>query len=304
MARDWKATLRSWVKPPSDNEDAKRNTTESEIKKALSASARLKNVQYKVYAKGSYANNTNVRLDYDVDIAVECTEFCYHDIEGAAKAKKDKVDASFRPYGKAYRPKDFKGDVEAALVDAYGRAAVSRGNMALRVRERKTTLPADVVPCCTYILVSDIDPSGNLTSRHGARLHPDKGPHINNWAQQQYDRGVTKNNATGFRYKFMVRALKRLENELVSERLLPNELPSFFIECLVFNVTDDAFQHKTYVQDMREVLRQIFNSTLKEETCHEWVEANYMKYLFRPSQPWTFEQAHTLAAKAWAYMGY
>jgi hypothetical protein len=303
MARDWEATLRAWVKPPSDHEDSKRNKTEEEIKKALRASSRLKAVDYKVNAKGSYANNTNVRLDYDVDIAVECTEFCYHDIEGKAKSKKDEVDATFHPYKKAYGPKEFKADVEAALVAAYGRSAVTRGNMALRVREQKTTLPADVVPCCGYILVSDVDSRGNLTSRRGTRLHPDKGSYINNWPQQQYDKGVAKNETTGHRFKFMVRALKRLENELVKEGLL-DELPSFFVECLVFNVSDDAFQHKTYVADMREVLRQIFNSTQKEEKCSEWVEVNDIKYLFRSGQSWTYQQAHALADKAWDYMGF
>jgi hypothetical protein len=303
MARDWEATLRSWKDPPSNNEDAKRNKTEAEIKKALAGSSRLQDVQYRVYAKGSYANNTNVRLDYDVDIAVECTEFSYHDVEGGAQAKKDQIDASFSPYAKPYGPKDFKADVEAALVDSYGRTAVTRGNMALRVREKKTTLPADVVPCCIYFLVSDIDSRGNLTSRRGTRLHPDKGFYINNWPQQQYDQGVAKNEATGHRYKFMVRALKHLENELVIQGLL-KELPSFFLECLVFNASNDAFQHNTYVSDMREVLRQIFNSTPNEVQCTKWVEANYMKYLFYSNQPWTYQQAHTLAEKAWDYMGY
>ena len=88
MAKDWEATLRAWVKSPSDAEDAKRDKTQTEIKQALASSAHLKGVGYKLYAKGSYANNTNVRLDYDVDIAVdiavECTDFYYHDETGAA----------------------------------------------------------------------------------------------------------------------------------------------------------------------------------------------------------------------------
>ena len=42
VARDWEVTLRSWVKPPSDNEDAKRNETEAEIKEALRASEERK----------------------------------------------------------------------------------------------------------------------------------------------------------------------------------------------------------------------------------------------------------------------
>jgi len=32
---------------------------------------------FSVYAKGSYANNTNVKSDSDVDIVVECSDACY-----------------------------------------------------------------------------------------------------------------------------------------------------------------------------------------------------------------------------------
>ena len=301
----WEDTLRSWVKPPSDNEDAKRDKTQDQIKKALSASTRLRDVGYRVYPKGSYANNTNVRLDYDVDIAVECTEFCFHEVSPSVPPVDEMaIDAKFTPYGKDYGLVPLKADVEAALVDYFGRTAVTRGNLALRVREKKTTLPADVVPCCGFQLVTGIDRSGHLSALHGTRLQPDKGSLITNWPQQQLENGTAKNNATNYRYKYMVRALKRLENLLVKEGELPTELPSFLIECLVYNVPNDQFGHTKYVDEMRAVLTMIFNATLAKEKCSDWVEANGRKCLFHPSEPWTFEQAHALADKAWNRMGF
>src|SRR5207248_1568316 len=114
------------------------------------------------------------------------------------------------------------------------------------------------------------------------------------WPQQQYECGVRKNTATGRRYKRMVRALKRIENELVKAGLL-KELPSFFMECLVYNVPNSEFGHQTYSQDMREVLATIFNQTLTAEACSEWVEASECKWLFHPSQGWNWRQAHELA---------
>jgi hypothetical protein len=303
MKQDWEATLREWVKRPSDYEDSKRNKTEEEIRAALGASSLLKPIGYKVYAKGSYANNTNVRLDYDVDIAVECTEFYYHDQTGAAAdVKKAAVDAKFAAYKGGYTRGQFKDDVETALVDYYGRSAITRGNIAMRIREKKTTLPADVVPCFEYHFIYDIDFWGNLKYNQGTRIYPDKGAHIHNWPKQQYANGVAKNDSTARRFKRMVRALKRLENELVKKGLLPAELPSFLMECLVYNVPNDKFNHKTYVADMREVLAYIFNQTQKYELCSEWLEVSERKYLFRPSQTWTWQQAHSLADKAWDYM--
>ncbi len=183
-----------------------------EIKAALKASSNLKSVGYKVYAKGSYANNTNVRLDYDVDIALECTDFYYHDEVGAAAdVKKAAVEKKFGAYKGGYTRDEFKNDVEQALVDCYGRSAVKRGNMAMRVREKKTTLPADVVPCFEYHYIYDVNSIGDVQFHKGTRIYPASDSHIHNWPEQQYERGVTKNDATGRRYKRMVRALKRLE---------------------------------------------------------------------------------------------
>lgn len=101
----------------------------------------------------------------------------------------------------------------------------------------------------------------------------------------------------------MVRALKRLENELVNAGLL-DELPSFFMECLVYNVPDDDFNHSTYVGDMRAVLATIFNETLSNDRCSDWLEVSERKYLFHSTQPWTRNQAHDLAGRAWDYMGF
>lgn len=304
MERDWEDTLRSWVRPPSDNEDRKRNKTEEEIKKALGTSSRLKSVGYKVYAKGSYANNTNVRLDYDVDVAVECSDFYYHELIGTANdVKRAAVEKKLIAYNGGYTISQFKNDVEQALVDCYGRDAVKRGNMAMRVRKNKTTLPADVVPCFDFRHIYDVDWFGNIQFHKGTLIYPDKGSYVLNWPKQQYDMGVAKNNATKRRYKRMVRALKRLENELVKARQI-DELPSFLMECLVYNVPNSNFNHSKYVTDMREVLATIFNDTLSEEKCSKWLEVSERKYLFHSSQPWTYKQAHDLADKAWNYMGF
>jgi hypothetical protein len=307
MPTDWEAILRSWVKPPSDHEDSKRGKTEDEIKTALNASALLKPVTFKVYAKGSYANKTNVRLDYDVDIAVECTNFFYYDHidrTGAAVSltKAAAMQEQITPYKGGYTSLQFKSNVEQALADYYGRSAVQRGNMAMRVREKKTTLPADVVPCFEYHLNYDTDSGGNLIYYKGTRVYPDNGSHIHNWPEQQRVNGISKNDATGRRYKRMVRALKRIENELAKAGTI-GELPSFLMECLVYNCPNSDFNHGTYIADMREVLATIYNATLTAESCNEWLEVSGRKYLFRTSQSWTRQQAHELAGRAWTYMG-
>jgi hypothetical protein len=302
-ATDWEALLRAWVKPSSDYEEGKRDKTEQQIREALSTSPRLKQVGFKVYTKGSYANRTNVRLDYDVDIAVECTDFFFWDTTGAAADVRKMAEARTQTYTKDYTTSDFKNDVERALVAYYGQSAVTRGNLAMRVREAKTTLPADVVPCFEYHGVYGVDAYGNPVYHKGTRLYPDEGDYIHNWSAQQLECGNAKNDVTKRRYKRMVRALKRLENFLVTQGVM-EQLPSFFMECLVYNVPNEYFNRDTYVADMRGVIATIFNATQTEDLCKQWVEVSERKYLFHPSQGWNRGQAHSLASKAWDIMGF
>ncbi len=58
-----------------------------------------------------------------------------------------------------------------------------------------------------------------------------------------------------------------------------------------WNAPREAFQHATYTDDVRDVLAHVYNKMLKEEDGSEWGEVNELKYLFRPSQPWTRQQA-------------
>jgi hypothetical protein len=303
MARDWENDLRKWAERPSDNEDSQRDRTETQVKAALKASSELKNFSYRVYAKGSYANNTNVRLNYDVDIAVECRDFYLHDLSGQAKtAKKAEVEASFLGYS-GPGVDHFRQAIKSALVAQFGAKAVTPGKIAFRIREGKTTLPADVVPCFDYHRIYDIDGKGVLQFHGGTKLFPTTGNSVVNWPQQQLERGIEKNNATGRRYKRMVRALKKLQKELLDQKLLKVELASFLVECLVYNVPDNLFGHGHYLDDMKGVLGTVYLATAEESKCDEWLEVNRLKYLLRAGQPWTFDQVHQLSLSAWRYMG-
>lgn len=79
---------------------------------------------------------------------------------------------------------------------------------------------------------------------------------------------------------------------------------SFLIESLVWNAPLEAFQHDTYTDDVRYVIADIFNRTRTEKDCCEWGEVNELKYLFRPAQAWTRDQAKRFLDAAWNYVGF
>src|SRR5262249_47695355 len=111
--------------------------------------------------------------------------------------------------------------------------------------------------------------------------------------------------ATGNRFKFITRALKRLRYRMADEGIAEAKpIPSYLIECLVWNVPNDSFGHDGYVSDMRAALAHVFNNTMKDENCKEWVEVNELKSLFHWTQPWTRQQAFDFINAAWNYVNF
>lgn len=294
--RDWETTFRTWGRPPGSTEEQRIANAEKGIRDAISASEALKKRDVRTFTQGSYRNNTNVRQDSDVDIAVVCYDVFYPDYpEGTTDETFGFTDAS-------YDYATFKNEVEQALVARFGHSAVNRGNKAFDVHENTYRVEADVAPFFEH---RRYHKNGNYLS--GVELRPDNGEPSNviNWPQQHYDNGVSKNAATGRRYKAMVRILKSLRNEMADNNCSEADpVTGFLLECLVWNVPDDHFGQDSYTADVRACLAFLFNNTRSDDTCSEWGEVSELKYLFYAAQKWTRQQANYFLNKAWGYVGF
>jgi hypothetical protein len=298
--------LSAWTKPAFNNEDQKRSDTERMIREAIKGHALLRTLPVDVYAKGSYRNNTNVRRDSDVDVAVEYTGIMFSDY--GPNTNRDEVwrarnlSAYDGPFRKADGVTDigqFKDAVGDALVSAFGSAAVTRSNKVFTVRESTRSLAADVVPSASYRHF--FSPA---SFNDGIRLLPDRFPghHIHNYPQQHYDKGVQKNENTSRRYKCVVRILKNLENRMVNDGASP-VVASYLIESLVFNTPNQQFSNGgTWGQHARNVLGYIWEATEAVDCEKSWTEANDIKYLFHVWQKWNREEARAFVHAAWQYV--
>jgi hypothetical protein len=299
MSRNWEDTFRSWARPSSDSEEQKYQNAERMIRDAIRADDTLSQHRIEVFAQGSYRNNTNVRLESDVDICVRLMDVFYSDFSSAngfAKADAGIVDAT-------YSYAQFKNDVERALVGKFGRSTIRRGNKAFDVHANTYRVDADVVPCLEHRRYTRRDSQGEYQYLSGAEFLSDSGDRIINWPHQHYENGVTKNTATGSRFKFIVRGLKRLRNEMADTGITAAKpIPSYLIECLVWNAPNRSFGHAEYLSDVDSVLGCTLDSTATEAGCSEWGEINELKYLFRWRQPWTLQQAHDFLGAAWKYI--
>jgi len=291
----WESTFESWANPPGETEQTKCDNALRAIRKAIDASATLSKKSIAVFAQGSYCNRTNVRQDSDVDVCVLCDNSFFFDIPEAMTRNDFGLNSPA-----TYTYSAYKSDVSTALTSYFGNDGVKRGKKAFDIHQNTYRIDADAVPCFEYRRY-EADGS-HLT---GVAFDPDGGARIINWPEQNYENGVAKNKITGQRFKDVVRIMKRLRNKMADEEIEPAEpIPSFLIECLVWNVPDDDFRHDTYTADVRHALAHLFNKTRKFDDCKEWGEINELKYLFRSGQPWTMEKAHAFISAAWDYIGF
>lgn len=300
MSNNWEDTFRVWAKPLSDTAQAKCENAERMIRAAIRESPAFQQRTIEVFPQGSYRNNTNVRQDSDVDICVRCMDTFFYDFNFAQGYTS--TDAGITP--SSYQFAEFKNDVEAALVKKFGQRGVTRGNKAFDVHENAYRIDADVIACFEHRRYTYRRVDGSYHYESGTEFSPDTGPRIVNWPEQQYQNGVAKNDATGRRFKAVVRVLKSLCNQMAEDgEAAAKPIPSFLIECLVWNVPSNLFGHDSYMQDVREILIYLYNNTKDDSPCSEWGEISELKYLFRGPQPWTRPQANAFILRAWQYLG-
>ena len=255
----------------------------------------------KVYAKGSYANTTNVRMDSDVDIVVENQHVTYFDYFPREIAPSP--DPNHYPYTGPWNPTNWREEVRLAMVNKFGSSDVdSSGQIAITIAEVPGSRPsADVVPSFGYRRYDTPDRS---VAHVGSRVFKRTQGWTNNFPDQQKSNGITKDSRTGGRYKKYVRALKNAENFLADQREI-DSLPSYFMECLVWNVPNAQITSGTTIdQGLRSTLAHLFNNLLPANfIADDWEEPNALKYLFRTDK-WTRSDAFKLIDATWDLLGY
>lgn len=298
MSKDWESIFTTWSKSPSETEQDKMENAERGIKNAIQANSKLNSRNITVFTQGSYRNRVNVRKDSDVDIGIVCYDVFfpkYPDDNIKSMVEKNISDAT-------YTYETFKNEIEDALVERFGRNSVSRGKKAFDITENSYRVEADVAAFFEHRRYTS---TNNYLS--GVEMKPDDSnpPRIRNWPEQHYENGVKKNKDTYRRYKKIVRILKSLSNEMASNDIsVAKSVPSFLIECLVWNTPNNIFDYSTLKSIVRNTLVFLYNNTGSYKTCSEWGEVSELKYLFRDSQPWTREQANDFILAAWNYVGF
>jgi len=293
MPRDWEAQFREWAKPPGKTEEERCDNAASAIRNAIKKNEKLRTRDISVFAHGSYRNNTNVRKDSDVDVGILCKDTFFFVLPEGTTRETYNIEPGIYQYAQ------FKNEVEEALVNYFGRPAVKRGNKAFDVHETSYHVEADVAAFFEHRRYQTYG-----EPLKGVELQTDKENwRVINWPEQHYENGVGKNNNTGTRFKSIVRVLKSLSNEMTGAGTKASDIPGFLIECAVYNVPNDRFQHYSYTDDVKAAIVFLYENTKTDELCRKYVEVSGLKWLFYSAQKWTREQVNDFTYAAWNYDG-
>lgn len=213
------------------------------------------NEEIEIFIQGSYANNTCVRGESDVDIAV-----VRKDIYEYAWGRK------FVPYVPAFKHNVeaaiYKSAVEKALKDHFTSFYVHRKNKCIKVDGNTYRKQADAVPAFGMHHVYNSENNDYSHYNEGITIYADDGQVINNFPKQHIALGKAKNVATNHYYKKMVRIAKKLRYMMEDYGYAgATNASSFGVESLLWNVPDDIFKkYITYCFAFDEVVKYLYTN--------------------------------------------
>lgn len=299
MAKYSDDTLTSWTKPPSDSEQTRLETSERMVREAIKEDEKLSNKSTETFGQGSYANDTNVRLNSDIDINVRYTGGYYFDLP------KDKSEADMgidKDGPSGYSFSEFKNDVETALVKKFGRDQVIRNDKCITIKGTSQRIQTDVVPTWNYRRYKD-----NKTYVLGVKFFPDKPTGaITNFPKHHIENAIKKNSNTQKRFKRLTRLHRKLRYKMKDDGVTFNaNITSFLLECLVWNVPNRVMNdYDTWTDRLKQSIIYIYEQTKEESTCKEWGEVSELLYLFHSGRKWSRSDVNEYMVQLWSYLEY
>ncbi len=224
-----------------------------------------------VFLQGSYKNDTNLRRDSDVDVVVRLPARLRPQVaalsgDQLAKSQTHKLILS--------RWQLFRGQVLEALRATYGTKTVTSGHKSLKLSKGKIPAKADVVVTLSY-------------GTGIAFYLPKERRWVVSYPKQHQERGLLKEQAVNNRYKSTVRIFKNARNYLIQGHAIKDgAAPSYFIECLLYNIPDDRFT-PSFVETYCGIVKYLAAANLEQFKCQNGV----LKLFGTSGDQWDVDEA-------------
>lgn len=295
MAKFTEETLTFWTRPPSETEQGKLENSERMVRDAINSDEKLNKKWTETFGQGSYANNTNVRLNSDIDINVCHLGGFYYNLLTTEQKQKfglgNPIEYSFN---------EFKNDVERALVNKFGRSDVKRNDKCITVCGNTNRIETDVVPTWEYRHYYE---NGNHAV--GTVFFTDtKNTKIVNYPKQHIRNGINKNDRTARKFKRLTRLHRKLRYKMIEDRLnVSDNITSFLLECLVWNIPDSIIlKNETWNDKLKSSIVYIYENTETSAKCEKWTEVSGELFLFYAGRKWSNSDVRAYMQQLWTYL--
>jgi hypothetical protein len=233
---------------------------------------------YHIRLQGSYANDTNVYRDSDVDVIIRLDSTFYHD---ANTLPPDQQQVFHRKYpGTAdYGLPEFKAEVAAWLSKKFSN--VRAENKVVFIPGNGSRRDCDVLPCARFKYFYRVT-ENEESFADGICFFLSDGTRIVNFPVQHSDNCTSKHQATSAMFKPTVRFYKNIRNHLVEKGLLQDgAAPSYFIEGMLWNVPADKFVRSfsdTFVQTYNYIVNADRSKFKAANDIHNLLGASHVSW--------------------------
>lgn len=300
MAKFTQEQLSKLTVPASDTETEKLERARIMVKDALQSDENfISSTRYTVFGQGSYANNTNVRQNSDVDINVCYTNYFFFDIPQNETLDQHNITLT----SDTYTYDEFKKAVHKALVKKFGSDNVIVKNKCFHVKENTYHSEIDVVPTVEY---RKYRPGSGANYAKGVKYTAKDGTQVINYPLLHIENGKTKNVSTSMRFKSIARILKNLKYKMEDDNYYKNpNVTSFLLECLAYNLPNDCY-HVGYTCNWNQILKDgiiywYHAADTNDPRWKRWTEVSGELYLMS-GHKWSNLDVREFMLKLWNYL--
>lgn len=300
MAKYSEEALDNWRKPASETEEQKISNAISMIKDAVNGHPTLKDKNIEFIVQGSYGNNTNIKVDSDIDICAMFKDTFYSEYREGAN------DSSYGFIDGTNTFSDYRKWVIDALITKFGATNITVGNKAIQIKSNTYRVQADVIPAFQFRNYKSDKTNNPNNFIEGIKFYSSTNEPIVNYPKVHIKNGIQKNTNTSRKFKRAVRLYKRIRNKMREDKIaVPGSISSYLIEGLLWNIPNATFNSSTsWNALLKSSIIYLYNNTKEDSTCKDWGVVSEQFYLFHPSYKWSRADVNTFLVQMWNYLGY
>ncbi len=265
--------LEGFTKPISDTENQRCENMIKMVKEAIqdyyieTRDNKMNLSDYEIFLQGSYANNTNVKQNSDVDICVMYKNVFHYSMPEGYSLNGSYTDSSLDYF-------ELRNTIKRALIKKFGSDRIIDKNKAIRILSNSYTTDADVVVAFQYRKYIN-----STNFQEGIYYKALDKSIVINYPKIHIKNGNEKNVASNYMYKKMVRIFKKIMYDMQDDKIYGSkDVKGFVLECMIYNFpNDEMFKHieTKYTDNLQKMMNTFIN-----ESMNLWKEVNEIKWLF------------------------